>query len=458
MTMFCMHVLLALLPVVLLGAMAYGAGPPPGGKGELVANGDFSAGKPGGVPEGWTCWQPAWEPAACRIRKTPAGLLIDAPDRPFAVGGVVQDLKGFRAGQAYAVDVACSPRKVPSRRRSVLVRLTWTKGRKLLHPAGRLVEGPVPGGRDAAFHDVFVAPKGADGARLSLEVKWPQGGSVLWRNVSVRPTASPKPRKVRIGTVYLRPRNSTPEKNMKLWCEKIDQAGKLKLDIVCLSEAILTVGTDSKAADVARPIPGPHTEALGAAAKRNRVAVVAGLHERAGEALYNTAVLMGRHGRLIGKYRKVHLPREEWKKGVTPGGEYPVFQTHFGKVAIQICYDWFFGEAAAIFALNGAEVLFAPTWGTTFPDKAGRAEGETVFRVRARDNGLYIVPSVYDGSSMVIDPLGRILATSDGENEGLYWAEVDLNRRDRLWWVGHWRSIGGRHRMPETYKRMTDKP
>jgi predicted amidohydrolase len=454
----CLHVVLAALVATCFGAMAYGASPPPGGKEEMVRNADFSAGEDGKCPTHWRAWAPTWQGAACAIRKTADGLLMDAPDRPFGVGGVSQQLRDVRGGQAYAVDVLCRPREIASCFRSVLVRLTWMRGANLLHPAGVLVTGPLSDGRTVTFHDVLVAPKDADGAKLSLELKWPQGGSVLWRQASVRPTAMPKPRKVRIGSVYLRPKNSTPRKNMELWCRKIDQAGKLKLDAVCLCEAILTVGTSKTVADVAQPIPGPSTEALGEAAKRNRVAVVAGLTERDGETVYNTAVLIGREGELIGKYRKVHLPREEWNKGVTPGGEYPVFQAHFGRVAIMICYDWFFPEAAEIFALRGAEVLFAPTWGNTLPDKDGCADGETVFRVRARDNGLYLVPSVYDGSSMVIDPMGRILATSNGAHEGVYWAEVDLSRREPLWWVGHWRSIGPRHRMPETYEALTKPP
>jgi predicted amidohydrolase len=182
--------------------------------------------------------------------------------------------------------------------------------------------------------------------------------------------------------------------------------------------------------------------------------VAAGLTELDGEIAYNTAVLLNRKGELVGKYRKVHLPREEWRKGVRPGHEYPVFETDFGKVAIQICYDWFFPEAAEIFALKGAEIIFAPTWGNTLPDVEGRVDGESTFRVRARDNGVYMVPSVYDGNSMVIDPMGRILASNKGK-EGLFWAEIDLNKRETLRWVGHWRSIGPRHRMSQTYEALT---
>jgi predicted amidohydrolase len=213
---------------------------------------------------------------------------------------------------------------------------------------------------------------------------------------------------------------------------------------------ITRVGTDASLADVAEPIPGPATQRVGDAARRNGLWVVAGLTERAGDVVYNTAALLDRQGRLAGTYRKTHLPREEWKKGVRPGDEYPVFDTDFGRVAIQICYDWFFPEPTAIFALKGAEIVFAPTWGNTLPDQDGIAHGETVFRVRARDNGVYMVPSVYSGSSLVIDPMGRVLASNAGR-DGVFWAEVDLSRRECLEWVGHWRSIGPRDRMPLTY-------
>ncbi|NQT53603.1 carbon-nitrogen hydrolase family protein, partial [bacterium] len=343
----------------------------------LVRNPTFARKGEARLLEHWTAWAPDVAAAACAARATDGGLLFEAPGRPYAVGGVAQDVGGIRGGSAYAVEVACAVEGVPSVHRSVLVRVSWTRGGKLVHPAGMYVRGPVAEKGAMAFRDVLVAPKEADGARLSLEVKWPQGGSVLWQRASLLPAAMPKPRKVKLGSVFLRPTNSTREKNLDLWCQQIDAAGKLGLDAVCLCEAITSVGTRQTAADDARPIPGPDTERLGAAARRNKLYVVAGLAERDGDAIYNTAVLLDREGRLAGKYRKVHLPREEWKKGITPGHEYPVFRTDFGTVAIQICYDWFFSEPERLFALRGAEVLFAPTWGNTLPDEGGRVDGET---------------------------------------------------------------------------------
>jgi predicted amidohydrolase len=424
---------------------------------ELVSNPTFESSAENEPPNGWNVWKPVWEKAVCRIRSVPDGLLIDGPNDPYSVGGVFQEIKNMQGGKAYAVEAACRLSNMTNPYGSVLLRLSWTREQKLLHPAGMLVRGPILRGDTARFDDVLIAPEKADGARLSLEVKWPQGGSVLWRRVSVRPAADPGPRKVKIGTVYLRPRRSTPQKNMKLWCEQIDAAGKLGLDIVCLGEVITIVGTGRSVKDCAEPIPGPCTKQLGEAARRNHMWVVAGLTEKDGDIVYNTAVLLDRRGNLAGKYRKVHLPREEWKKGVRPSSEYPVFNTDFGTIAIQICYDWFFPEAATIFALNGAEIIFAPTWGNTLPDENGCVNGESVFRVRARDNGVYMVPSVYSGNSLVIDPMGRILANNAGKT-GVVWAEVDLNKRECLDWVGYWRSIGPRHRMIQTYTPLIQTP
>ncbi len=424
---------------------------------ELVSSPDFKPSEPGAMPKSWSIWHPRWEAAKCDIRPQSEGLLVEAQKNPYAVGGVYQEIKGVEGGEAYAIKVVCRLRDISTPHRSVMVRINWTKEGKNLHPAGLLIRGPVMDNSTTRFEDVLVAPDDADGVRLSLEVKWPQGGFVIWKSASIRQTSPPPPRKVKVGTVYFRPSQSTPENNLKLFCEQIDEAGKLGLDIVCLGEAITSVGTSAKPEEYAHPIPGPDTEILGAAARRNKIWVVAGIAELDGDTLYNTAVLLDRDGKVAGKYRKIHLPREEWTQGISPGDEYPVFQTDFGKIAIQICYDWFFPEPEAIFALQGAEIIFAPTWGNTLPDKDGKVDGESTFRVRARDNGVYMVPSVYGGNSLVIDPMGKILASSDGKT-GVFWTEIDLNARERLDWVGYWRSIGSRDRMPHTYDMLMKDP
>jgi len=424
---------------------------------ELITNPVFKSTGEDKLPDGWSVWKPVLDKTACKFESISEGLLVKAASDPYAVGGIIQQIRGIKPGRAYAVKAACRLHNIPEPYYSILVRIIWSSNGKPVHPAGMLVRGPEIEGNIASFDDVLVAPERADGAQLSLEIKWPGDGSIIWKKVSLQKTTRPEQRKVRIGTVYLRPRRSTPENNLKLWCRQIDQAGRLGLDVVCLGEAITLVGTGCTVKDCAEPIPGPVTDKLADAARRNRIWVVAGITEKADDVVYNTAVLLDRNGRIAGKYRKIHLPREEWKNGVRPGHEYPVFETDFGKVAIQICYDWFFPEPAQIFALKGAEIIFAPTWGNTLPDQGGRVNGESTFRVRARDNGVYMVPSVYSGNSLVIDPMGRILASSAGK-EGVFWAEVDLNKRENLRWVGYWRSIGPRHRMTDTYKSLLKAP
>ena len=407
------------------------------------------------APDGWMPWQPEWAEARVTLDPTPHGVRMSGTSSRYAVGGLVQTIKNLKAGQTYAIHVRCQLKGIERPLQTVLVRLTWLKGNEPEHVAGVLVRGPHLEGAHASFVDVLAAPEGVDGARISLEVKWPGKGSVTWQEASLRACPPPPPRKARVGTVYLKPGGSTPSRNLDLWCEQVDAAGRQKLDLLCLSEAITMVGTPASAAEVAEPIPGPLTRRLGEAAQRNHLWLVAGLMETDAGVLYNTAVLLDRTGNLAGKYRKVHLPREEWQKGIRPGQDYPVFQTDFGTVGLQVCYDYFFPENTGILALNGAEIVLAPTWGTTFADQDGRVEGQSIMRVRARDNGVFLVTSIYDGESLVIDPMGRVLASNQGQT-GVFWAEIDLNQREPLWWVGHWGAIGPRDRRPDTYRRLTE--
>lgn len=409
----------------------------------------------------WSVFQPAFSPAQIMPVFEEQGVLWASPDRPFAVGAISQKVERVQGGRSYLLELRGTAWNLSEPiQAAVLARVTFLRQGKPTHPAGMQARECRQSAADSdtvvfTLQDVFAAPQDADAAEISLEVKWLRGGRVRLEDVVFRETAPRAGRTVKIGTIHFRPRNGSPQSNLERFAQYIDQAGQLGLDAVCLGEGITVVGTNKSMADVAEPVPGPSTEYLGGCAAKNRLWIVAGLYERDGDTLYNTAVLIDRQGKLAGRYRKVHLPREEWRQGITPGGDYPVFETDFGRVAIQICYDWFFPEVAAMWRIQGAEVVFAPTWGTTFPDQEGRVEGENVFRVRARDGGFYLVASVYDGSSLVIDPLGRVLARNEGR-EGVFWAEVDLEERHLLPWVGDWRTIGPRHRMPRTYGPLTE--
>ena len=128
-------------------------------------------------------------------------------------------------------------------------------------------------------------------------------------------------------------------------------------------------------------IPGPTTERL-VLARQLHSYVVAGLYEKEGVVLYNTAVLLGRDGKLVGKYRKTHLPREEWEAGITPGNDYPVFDTDFGKVGLMICWDVQFPEPCRAMGAKGADLVLLPIWGGN----------ETLAKARAIENHLFWSP------------------------------------------------------------------
>src|SRR6185503_8460410 len=89
----------------------------------------------------------------------------------------------------------------------------------------------------------------------------------------------------------------------------------------------------------------------------------AGLIERDRHQLFNVAVLIGPDGKVVGKYRKVCLPDGEYDKGMSPGSDYPVFDTRLGKVGMMICYDGFFPEVARELSNRGAEIIAWPVWG-----------------------------------------------------------------------------------------------
>jgi predicted amidohydrolase len=291
----------------------------------------------------------------------------------------------------------------------------------------------VPGEDALGWHRVtatYRVPDGAREAQLELRLRWAPNGQVVWRDAQLKRTEPPAPRVVKVASVNHRPRGTKgPQENFKQFAELIDQAGAAKADVVCLPEGITVCGTKLKYADVAEPIPGPSTQFLGECAARNHAYVVAGIYEREGKAVYNTAVLLGRDGKLVGKYRKVCLPREEIDGGITPGIEYPVFDTDFGRVGMMICWDVSYPEVARELSARGAEMILMPIWGGN----------ETLAKARAIENQVYVVASGYDFRTAIYDKAGEVLAKSEDKTSVIY-SQIDLNQR-MLWpWLGDWRS------------------
>ncbi len=213
--------------------------------------------------------------------------------------------------------------------------------------------------------------------------------------------------------------------------------------------------------DRAEPIPGPSTARLGALARRHGVVIVASLFERRAPGLYhNTAVVLESDGRLVGRYRKMHIPDDPGfyeKFYFTPGdlGFEPI-DTSVGRLGVLVCWDQWYPEAARLMALAGAELLLYPTAIGWDPDDAPAEKTRQrdawilSHRGHAVANGLPVLscnrvgrePSPlgaagidFWGHSHVLGPQGEFLAQV-GTEPALLVCDVDLARSEsvrRIW-------------------------
>jgi len=214
--------------------------------------------------------------------------------------------------------------------------------------------------------------------------------------------------------------------------------------------------------DLAETIPGPSTECLGGLAAELGVVIVGSLFERRAPGLYhNTAVVLERDGRLVGTYRKMHIPDDPGyyeKFYFTPGdlGFEPI-DTSVGRLGVLVCWDQWYPEAARLMALAGAELLIYPTAIGWNPDDTADEQARqrdawiTIQRSHAVANGLPVLAcnrvghepdptgqlsgSQFWGSSFVAGPQGELLGQL-GDDPDVLCVDIDLARSEnvRRWW------------------------
>jgi N-carbamoylputrescine amidase len=248
-----------------------------------------------------------------------------------------------------------------------------------------------------------------------------------------------------------------PEKNFAHAIEFIREATGKGAQIVCLPELFRSQyfcqTEDHKNFDLAEEIPGKSTSALGEVARETGAVIIASLFEKRSAGVYhNSAAIIDANGKLLGKYRKMHIPDDPLyheKFYFTPGDlGFQAWSTAQGKIGVCVCWDQWYPEAARLTALHGAEIIFYPTaigWHPSEKKEFGKAQHaawETIQRSHAIANGCYVaVPNrvgheasaggdgiEFWGQSFVCGPDGEIIAKGSVDQEEIVIADVNWAR------------------------------
>ena len=250
-----------------------------------------------------------------------------------------------------------------------------------------------------------------------------------------------------------------PKANLKKTLALTEKAAKQGAQIICTQELFRSQyfcqSEEHKYFDLAEPIPGPSTEAFQKIAKKHKVVIVASLFEKRASGLYhNTAVIIDADGKLLGIYRKMHIPDDPLfyeKFYFTPGDTgFKAWDTQYGKIGVLICWDQWYPEAARLTAMQGAEILFYPTaigWHPSEKKEYGinqHGAWETIQRSHAVANGCYVAainrigleqPIGGDGlefwgQSFVAGTSGQILAKASADKEEILLVPIELGKVD----------------------------
>jgi len=212
------------------------------------------------------------------------------------------------------------------------------------------------------------------------------------------------PRSHTIGLVQMS-MSPDPAANLQKALSGIAEAAARGAEIICLPELFRSLyfcqREDPAAFDLAEPVPGPTTELLAAVARERQAVLVVPVFERRAAGVYhNSAAVIDADGSLLGLYRKMHIPDDpgfQEKYYFAPGDlGFRAFSTKKGRIAVLICWDQWFPEAARLASLAGASVLFFPTAIGWHPsEKAALGERQfdawrTVQRGHAIANGVYV--------------------------------------------------------------------
>lgn len=256
--------------------------------------------------------------------------------------------------------------------------------------------------------------------------------------------------RIGIACIQMEPVIGDKEANVAASIARIREAAALGAALVVLPELAnsgYVFGSRDEAFGLAEPVPdGPTTRAWAAVAAELGLHIVAGIAERAGDRLYNSAVVVGPQGH-VGTFRKIHLWCDE-NLYFEPGDlGFPVFSTPIGRIGVAICYDGWFPETFRLCALQGADIVCVPTNWVPIP---GQVEGQpamsnVLHMAAAHANSMFIACAdrvgvergqPFIGQSLIVSYTGwPVAGPASPDREEILFAEVNLGdaRRKRNW-------------------------
>jgi N-carbamoylputrescine amidase len=248
---------------------------------------------------------------------------------------------------------------------------------------------------------------------------------------------------VTVASVQMEPRVGQKADNLARSIYLIETAAANGATVVVLPELAnsgYAFESRDEAFSLAESVPdGDSTRAWIEVAQRLRLYVVAGIAERAGNKLYNSAAFVGPKG-YMGTYRKLHLWGNEHLFFESGDLGLPVFHTEIGRLAAVICYDGWFPEVYRLLAMKGADVVCMPTNWVPMrgQDPNPMAMANTLAMANAHSNGLNIVCAnrigtergqPFIGQSLIVGADGWPLAgPASTDTEEILYACINLKR------------------------------
>lgn len=234
--------------------------------------------------------------------------------------------------------------------------------------------------------------------------------------------------------------DSDKKKNLKKILRYISQAASRGSELCAFPEFMMCYIPSSQSskdlATIAEKIGGEFVSAISKTAKSNSIQVVGTIFEKSPKPnrVYDTSFLIGKNGKIISTYRKIHLYDalgfKESKKLYRGSSITKPVKTSAGKIGLMICYDLRFPEMSRILSSSGSQILIVPSaW---VKGKMKEEHWLAINKTRAIENGCYVISpdqigNIYCGRSLVVDPFGKILLDMK-KREGIGIVDVSLDQ------------------------------